>query len=172
MDNTRIGAEVARQWLDEGQAVLIDVREPGEYAAAHIPGAHLVPLSKLCGKALPDCAGKKLIVHCQAGRRGESACEKLKQELAGAEVYNLDGGLNAWEQAGFACTRSGGFFLPIDRQVQVIVGTSVLLGVVLGYLLLPVFLLLAAFFGAGLVFAGLTGFCGLARVLAWMPWNR
>jgi hypothetical protein len=58
------------------------------------------------------------------------------------------------------------------RQVQIAAGSMVVLGVVLGALVSPWLYLLAGFVGAGLVFAGITGTCGLARLLRVMPWNR
>jgi hypothetical protein len=68
--------------------------------------------------------------------------------------------------------REGRKRLPVDRQVQLIAGTMVLIGVTLGTLVNPWFLVIAAFFGAGLTFAGATGTCGLALLLLRMPWNR
>jgi rhodanese-related sulfurtransferase len=61
---------------------------------------------------------------------------------------------------------------PLMQQVQIVAGSLVLLGVVLGYLLNPAFFLLSGFVGAGLLFAGLSGWCGMALLLAKMPWNR
>ena len=58
------------------------------------------------------------------------------------------------------------------RQVQIVAGSLVLLGVVLGTTVSPLFLLLSGFVGAGLVFAGLSGWCGMAQLLALAPWNR
>jgi hypothetical protein len=68
--------------------------------------------------------------------------------------------------------RQGRKRLPVDRQVQLIAGTMVLTGVALGTLVNPWFLVISAFFGAGLTFAGATGTCGLALMLMKMPWNR
>ena len=62
--------------------------------------------------------------------------------------------------------------LPLMRQVQIAAGVLILLGVALGYTVNSGFFLLSAFVGAGLAFAGITGFCGMARLLALMPWNR
>ncbi|HUO44216.1 MAG TPA: rhodanese family protein [Burkholderiales bacterium] len=161
-----------KQWLERGEAVLIDVREPAEYRAAHIPAATLLPLGQVGRTALPGVDGKKLVMHCKAGKRGQEACDKLTRENTSLEVYNLEGGIEAWEKAGLPVEKSGRVFLPLDRQVQAVVGSLVLLGTLLGYLAHPAFLIIAGFFGAGLLFAGLTGFCGLAHVLARMPWNR
>ncbi|HEU5047577.1 MAG TPA: rhodanese-like domain-containing protein [Rickettsiales bacterium] len=167
-----IDAATLKRWLESGEAVVVDVREPGEYEAECIEGAALVPLATICKQRLPIASGKKLVVHCRSGKRGASACEKLLAEDPALEIYHLEGGLSAWEQAGFEVKRSGKFFLPLDRQVQLTIGLCVLLGSLLTYFVNPLFVLLTGFFGAGLTFAGLSGFCGLAMVMAKMPWNR
>lgn len=167
-----ITAVQAKEWLDRNEAVLIDVREPAEYNAEHIPGAILMPLSTLHPDRLISCKGKKLIFQCRSGMRGGRACDRLSEMDASADVYNLEGGLGAWAQAGYKVETSGKFFLPLDRQVQLTIGICVLLGSILAYTVHPAFLLLTGFFGLGLTFAGLTGFCGLAMLLARMPWNR
>ncbi|MDE3016187.1 MAG: rhodanese-like domain-containing protein [Pseudomonadota bacterium] len=97
-----IDAKTLRHWLDKGEAVLVDVREPAEYAQEHIPGATLVPLAGVCMRTLPGSAGKKLVIHCKAGMRGRTACERLLTESPGLEVYNLEGGISVWVQAGYA----------------------------------------------------------------------
>jgi rhodanese-related sulfurtransferase len=167
-----VDATVAKQWLENGEAVLVDVREPGEHASCSIDGATLLPSGAVCCAALPVSGEKKIIIHCQKGMRGVKACEKLQAEHAQADIYNMEGGIEAWEKAGFAVKRSGRKVLPLDRQVQSIVGSSVLIFSLLAYLVNPAFALGAAFFGAGLANAGFTGWCGLARLLVKMPWNR
>ena len=167
-----IDANTLKNWMDKGEVVLVDVREPAEHKAENIPAAKLIPLSSVCKQALPGTAGKKLVIHCKAGKRGGMACEKLMAEDPNLEVYNLEGGISAWVQAGYAVKTSGKFFLPLDRQVQLTIGLGLLLSVALGYGVHPGFFLLAGFFGLGLTFAGLTGTCGLAMLLAKMPWNR
>ena len=62
--------------------------------------------------------------------------------------------------------------LPLMRQVQIAAGSLALLGVILGYTVSSIFFLLSGFVGAGLILAGVTGFCGMARLLDKMPWNR
>lgn len=97
-----IDAKTAHDWLAEGEAILIDVREPKEYDAMHIPGATLLPLGSLTATALPAVGDKKIIIHCQLGKRGSMACEKL---LNTPEVYNLEGGIMAWAHAGFEVSK-------------------------------------------------------------------
>lgn len=172
MSLKNVDAKTLKIWLDNNQAVLIDVREPAEYKAANIPGAKLIPLAQISKNNLPDFSGKKLVMQCHGGKRGGKACEKLLAEDPNLEIYNLEGGLSAWEQLGGEVKKSGKLFLPLDRQVQLTIGLGVLVGSLLGYFIDPLFFLLAGFFGAGLVFAGATGFCGLAILMAKMPWNR
>ena len=167
-----INAATLKHWLDKDEAVLVDVREPSEHAAQSIPGAKLMPLSALSVQALPPLPGKKLVLHCKAGRRGASACEKLLSEKPDLELYNLEGGISAWEQAGYEIKTSGRFFLPLDRQVQLVIGLGVLTGSMLGYISNPAWFLLSGFFGLGLINAGLTGWCGMAILMAKMPWNQ
>lgn len=159
------------RWLDDGGATLVDVREPSEHKAQSIPGAHLLPLGNVTGAALPEHTGKKLVVHCQSGKRATAAAEKLLKENPDLDIYNLEGGIAAWKQAGYKVNGAGGF-LPLDRQVQLSIGLCVLTGSVLGYYVNPAFFLLSGFFGAGLIFAGLSGHCGLAMLMAKMPWNK
>lgn len=97
----------AKLWLDNDEAVMIDVREPGEYKAAHIAGTTLIPLATLRHDLLPELGNKKLIVHCMFGKRGSTACEILAMDNPAYEIYNLEGGLTAWENAGLKVVRSG-----------------------------------------------------------------
>jgi rhodanese-related sulfurtransferase len=167
-----VDADTLKRWMERGEATLIDVREPAEHKAERIDGAVSVPLAGICAANLPERAGKKLAVHCLKGGRGSKACEKLLAEDPMLEVYNLKGGISAWDAAGFPVKRSGSFFLPLDRQVQLMIGLCVLTAAVLAYFVSPAFLLVVGFFGFGLTIAGLTGFCGLARLVALMPWNQ
>jgi rhodanese-related sulfurtransferase len=167
-----IDAPTLNQWLKSGEAVLLDVREPAEFSAEHIEGATLVPLGKVCAAAIPTLGAKKLVIHCRKGGRGGSACQKLLSENPALDIYNLDGGIEAWANAGFAVARGGRNMLPLDRQVQLTIGLLLLIITAAAYLLNPQLILLAGFIGAGLTVAGLTGFCGLARLIARMPWNQ
>jgi hypothetical protein len=129
-------------------------------------------LAQICKKILPEYKNKKLVMHCQLGGRSGNACQKLLSEDSNLEIYNLEGGISSWITQGNKIEKSGAFFLSLDRQVQLVIGVFVLLGSLLGYFINPIFCFLPAFFGAGLVFAGLSGFCGLALLMAKMPWNQ
>lgn len=166
-----IDIKTAKKWLEDNEAILIDVREPAEHKAAHISGSVLKPLGGICCSDIPE-SKKKIIIHCQKGARGSNACEKLTQENASLEVYNLEGGIEAWQNAGFPINSSGKKTLPLDRQVQLTIGLMVFTFSLLSYFAHPAFAFAAAFFGAGLINAGLTGWCRLGIFMAKMPWNR
>lgn len=166
-----IDAATLKRWLEAGEAVLVDVREPGEYAGEHIAAAHLVPLSVFDPARVPQAAGKKVVLQCQSGNRSAQAGQKMLAAGA-AEVSHLRGGLQAWKDAGYETVRQANAPISLQRQVQIVAGSLVVLGTLLGALVSPWFLLLSGFVGAGLTFAGLTGTCGLAMVLAKLPYNQ
>lgn len=172
MTMKNIDSSTLKKWLESGEAVLVDVREPAENQANKINGSHLLPLGQVSKKSLPKHDGKKLVIHCHSGKRSQSACAKLLAEDANLEIYNLEGGISAWNAAGNEVKSSGKFFLSLDRQVQLVIGVSVLVGSLLGYFVDPKFFILSGFFGAGLCFAAISGFCGLALLIAKMPWNK
>lgn len=166
-----VNAGQVQRWLIEQDAILIDVREPAEYANKHIQGASLLPLGKISVNDLPT-TDKKIVIYCQKGGRGNSACVKLTDQDDATVVYNLEGGIEAWQQAGNSVVQGESNTLPLDRQVQLTIGTLSVLGSAAAYWLNPAFILVPAFLGLGLTFAGLTGKCGLALVMAKMPWNQ
>lgn len=159
-------AEVAER-LARG-AVLIDVREPDEAARERIAQARLTPLSRLDGGRIE---GRQVIFACRTGNRTAMNAARLAACVPG-QAFVLDGGLEAWKAAGLPVERDRKAPIEIMRQVQMTAGGLILLGAALGVLAHPAFWGLSAFIGAGLFFAGATGFCGMARALAAMPWNR
>ncbi len=154
-------------------AALIDVRTPGEFNAVHATGAQLLPLDTL----KPEVAraeverhrGKQLMLLCKGGKRASMAAAKL--EAQGADVFVVEGGTDAWVAAGLPVQRGKGT-ISLDRQVRIAAGALVVLGVVLGNFYMTGLCAIAAFVGAGLIFAGLTDTCGMAMLLGKMPWNR
>lgn len=152
-------------------AVIIDIRSPFEFAGKHIPEARSLPLDQLRAEQLPE--NQVVIFNCFRGTRTRKNAHLLRQYASRcAEAYQLDGGLQAWEKAGLQVQTVPGQGLDIMRQVQIAAGSLVVLGVLGGFLLSPVLYLLSGFVGAGLVFAGITGSCGMAKILTAMPWNR
>ncbi len=167
-----IDSQTLKKWLENDEAVLVDVREPSEHAAKNIKQANLIPLSQICENKLPEIKNKKLVIHCHSGKRSQMACEKLLKENEDLEIYNLEGGITAFENSGCEINNSGKAFLPLDRQVQLIIGLTVLISSILAIFINAKFAIISAIFGAGLSFAGLTGFCGLAMIVARCPWNK
>lgn len=169
-----INAATLQNWLDEGQVTLVDVREPGEYAGEKITGAKLVALSKFNPRdihLLSEQDQKKVVLYCQSGNRSGMAANKLLSH-GFEEVIHLKGGLTNWKQCGYPTEINKNAPISIMRQVQIVAGTLVLTGTVLGAFVSPWFLLLSGFVGAGLVFSGVTNTCAMGMVLAKLPYNQ
>lgn len=167
-----ISPESAARLLREGGATLVDVREPDEHARERIPGARNLPLSRLDQVELAVLDGRPVLFHCRSGARTQGSAARLAAKAGLCEAFAVEGGLEAWKRAGLPVAEDRRQPLELMRQVQIAAGSMVLLGVLLGMAVAPAFYLLSGFVGAGLVFAGVTGACGLARVLRLMPWNR
>ncbi len=166
-----IKVEDLKERMAQKTVIVIDVREPAEYRTEHIPGAHSIPLGDVAPSKLPS-TDLPVVLHCRTGRRCVEAYGKLIQQHPSLELYTLEGGIVAWNAAGYPVERHGRAMLPIDQQAQLAAGIMALGGVALGTFVHPGFYALCAMVGAGLTFAGLTGWCGMAKVLAKMPWNR
>lgn len=165
-------AEV-RAWLekDAQSMILVDVREPAEHHAVCIAQAKLIPLGEITSDKLP-IKNIKVVLQCRLGGRSEKAGEKLLAEDSGLDVYSMDGGIEAWEKAGYPVKKSGAAALPLDRQTQLMAGFLVLSGTMMGAMIHSWWYVLPGFVGVGLIFTGLTGYCGMTRMLATMPWNQ
>ena len=167
---SKIKAGAAKELLDATQAVLLDVREADEYAREHVPGSLLKPLSRLATDPVGALEPPKVIVICQSGARATQAAANLN--LPDKEVLILEGGISAWKSSGLPVNQNRSAPVSIMRQVQMIAGSLILAGVLLGWFVNPNFYLLSGFVGAGLLFAGVSGTCAMASLLAYMPWNR
>lgn len=114
-----------------------------------------------------------LIFTCQTGRRTNTNSGRLLARVPGGSAFVLDGGVDGWARTGLPIAgREAAQALPIMRQVQIAAGLLVLTGVLLSIFVAPMWIALAGFVGAGLSFAGITGWCGMAQLLGMMPWNR
>ena len=150
---------------------LIDVREPIEHAEEHIEGARLIPLGEIERRAQEIDRSQPLVITCRSGKRGAEALKKL-QALGFTEARNLEGGILAWKAAALPLSKAAKKVFPLMQQVQLTIGLGVLSGAILALTVNPNWVFLCAFFGAGLTFAGSTGWCGLAILMSKMPWNR
>lgn len=172
---SNISPSQAKAWLSTREAVLLDVREPDEFKAEHIAYAISMPLKDVRSMSahldLPK--DQKIIFLCATGVRSEDACALVDARYQEQELYVLEGGMGAWKNAALPVlfTTSGGN-ISVFRQVQIIVGVLVLLGVLIGFAGMRWGFVLSGIFGAALAVAGMTGRCGLARVLSRLPCNR
>ncbi len=165
-----ITPQEAQRLIDAG-AVLVDIREPDEHARERIAQARSKPVSSLPQAGCDVGTASQVIFHCRSGARTATNADRLSQSVP-CEAFLLEGGLDAWKKAGLPVIADRSQPLELMRQVQLAAGSAVVLGVALGATVSPWFYALSAFVGAGLIFAGATGFCGLATLLRYMPWNR
>lgn len=165
----KISPEQLKAKLDQGEVKILDVRTPSEFKHMHIEGSELMPLDKLNAESLKTDGVERVIV-CQSGGRAAKAQQQL--QFAGCKLFPvLDGGVSAWLQAGFPVVQ-GKATISLERQVRIAAGMIVLTGVILGTWVDPLFYALSGFVGAGLVFAGITDWCGMGLLLAKAPWNQ
>ncbi len=153
-------------------SLLLDVRTPAEFEDAHIDGAVLHPLGDLAPEHVRRATAGRTgcIVVCGSGGRATRAAEQLSaHNIPGVVV--LAGGMKAWQSQGLPVVE-GEKTISLERQVRISAGLLVVVGAALGYFVHPAWIGLSAFVGAGLVFAGVTDTCGMAMVLAKMPWNN
>ncbi|MCZ4511590.1 rhodanese-like domain-containing protein [Streptomyces sp. ActVer] len=171
-DKPRLDPATLRDLTQEGQGPrLLDVRKPGEFRTAHIPGSYNVPLDTLREHRaeLRHHLDEDVILICRSGARAAQA----EQALAEAGLPNLrvlDGGVTAWETASGPLTR-GPERWDLERQVRLIAGTLVLVTGVAG-LFLPGLHLIGTAVGAGLTVAALTNTCAMGMLLSKLPYNR
>lgn len=150
---------------------VLDVRTPGEFETAHIAGAYNVPLDLLREhrdeiiKHLDD----EVVLVCRSGQRAAQAEESLR-DAGLANVHILDGGIVAWESAGFAVNR-GTQRWDLERQVRLVAG-SIVLTSILGSLAAPKLKWVAGAVGGGLTFAALSNTCTMGMLLSKLPYNR
>jgi rhodanese-related sulfurtransferase len=161
----------AKAMLDRG-AVLIDVREPDEHAREKIAAARNLPLSRFDSQS-PAREGRPVLFFCRSGARTLSNAARLASKTGEAcDAYIIEGGLDAWKRAGLPVVQDRRQPLELQRQVQIGAGSLSLAGTLLGLMVSPWFFAVPLFVGAGLITAGVTGFCGMNHVLLRMPWNR
>jgi rhodanese-related sulfurtransferase len=175
MPSTLSPVEIYRRISGGEAADLIDVRSPGEFARQHAAGARSLPLDQLDPAAFlrerESANGRPIYLICQSGKRAAMAADKLVAAGCTNAVI-VDGGTVAWEEAGLPCESTGRGVISLERQVRIATGVLVLTGIILAWSVNPQFIWLSAFVGAGLIFAGITDFCGMGLLLAKMPWNR
>lgn len=159
--------------LQDSKVIIVDVRETSEHQEESIPGSVLLPLSQFdCDKIKNlTSTGQKLVLHCRSGKRSEQAANKLLQ--AGfPEATHLAGGILGWKEAGYPVEKKVDAPISLFRQIQIVAGSLVFLGTILGAFVNPLFLILSGFVGAGLMVAGITNTCALGMLLSKLPYNN
>ncbi len=162
----------AKRLIEDG-ALLVDIRERDEHRREHIPAAKHLPLSMLGEAELAAHAGRTVIFHCRSGVRTAGNAPQLARMVGeGCQAFIVEGGIEAWRAAGLPTRVDRKQPIELQRQVQIGAGSLALLGTALGLTVSPWFFAVPLFVGAGLTFAGLTGYCGMALLLRRAPWNR
>ena len=153
-------------------AQCLDVREPAEYAQTRLENFSLCSLSDLSEKSVAALdKSKTTYLLCRSGNRACQAADRL-EKMNFSDVRVIEGGLGAWEAAGKDVIKGTSKVWALERQVRFAAGLLVLSGIVLAKVLHPGWVILSLFVAAGLVFSAVTDTCGMAMVLARMPWNR
>lgn len=165
-----ITPEQFHQRRQSPDALVIDVRDEAEFAAGHEPDSCNWPLPSLSPLRVAELVKqhgiapeRPLILLCARGMRASQAAGKLRALLPNP-IAVVEGGRAALAPPGAP--------LSIERQVRIAAGSLVLLGVLGSLLIHPAFIGVAGFVGAGLVFAGVTDWCGMGLLLMKMPWNQ
>ncbi|KUL26911.1 rhodanese-like domain-containing protein [Actinoplanes awajinensis] len=167
-----VDAATLRELLaTRGGVRILDVRTPGEFETAHIPGAYNVPLDLLRehGTEFRTHLDDQVVLVCRSGARAIQAGQTLA-EAGLPNVKILNGGMTAWQQTD-APVNHGRTRWDLERQVRLVAGLIVASSV-LGSLLLPGLQWIAALMGAGLTVAALTNTCAMGMLLAKLPYNR
>jgi len=155
---------------DDSNAIFIDVRTTAEYKTEHIDKVQNIPLDEVEKRVDELKPYKKIYLHCQSGIRCHKAFEKIEKSI-GPSIIVFTGGIEAWKNANYLLVRNSKV-LPIMRQVMITAGSLVLIGLLIFTFGHSAGLYLVVFVGCGLLFSGFSGWCGLAKFLGLMPWNR
>jgi rhodanese-related sulfurtransferase len=163
--------------IDPNRGIIIDIRTQMEYAEKHLNFNHAhIPLDELNPTDFMVHHGFdkdfSIYILCRSGKRATQAVEKFAVE-GYLNVHIIEGGILASEDAGLeihGCTSKSHFSL--ERQVRIAVGAIVTTGAFLGLFINPLFSIISLLAGCGLVFAGLTDYCGIALFLSKAPWNK
>ena len=132
-----------------------------------------MPLSKLEEAELSVQPGNAILFHCKSGARTRANAFRLARKVdETCDAYIVEGGLDALKKAGLPVVTDRSQPIELQRQVQIGAGSMAFLGTLLGLLVSPWFFVVPLGVGAGLLTAGITGFCGMAQLLVHMPWNR
>ncbi len=158
------------QYLLKKDTTLIDIREPDEHKIAHITGSINIPKDLFTQALLNNLSNKNIVLYCRSGNR----CSMLLQNLKlndNQKVYHLTGGISALSNDVLSSNTSKKI-LPIMQQVQIAIGLLIIASYMLAFFINYNFIYLPFILACGLIFAGISGFCGLAKIVSMMPWNK
>ncbi len=150
---------------------LIDVREYVEFANGRIKNARNIPLSEIGHLHEELDVSENVYLICRSGRRSAEA-QTMLDAIGFGNVFNVRGGVDAWQAAGFSLEKDEDPPWEIERQVRLAAGALVFFGVLFGLTIHWTFVLISAFVGGGLIFSALTNSCTMGMILMKMPWNR
>jgi len=164
-------AELQQILVAQPSSPVIDVRTPVEFAEVHVPQARSIPLDELKLGSLQLQKDRPVYLLCRSGQRATKAAEKFAKEGFSQPIV-VEGGTLAWIKANLPVERSAVKVVSLERQVRIAAGALVFTGALLARFVNFDFIWLSGFVGAGLVFAGITDFCGIGLLLAKLPWNK
>ena len=168
-------AELAGELVSNPNPKIVDVSTPAEFRQEHIPSAINLPFDSLKTSQLLNNRTfdkeEPLYLVCRTGRRSAAALDKF-QKAGFTTLFVLDGGNESWISAGLETLYGERRTLSLERQTRISIGILILIGSFLGFTVNIGFFAIPTFMGAGLIFAGVTDWCGLALLLARAPWNR
>jgi rhodanese-related sulfurtransferase len=167
-----LGHKEFKEKLDTKQeeCMLIDVRSMDEHHSGTIPGATCIPVDNLEQSLAQLPKDKQLLLFCRSGKRSSKACDILHKH-GYDKISDLEGGISTWLEQGLPTIKRRNA-IPIQRQVMIAAGLLISSGMFLGHFINYGFYLIPFFIGFGLLFAGISGFCGMAILLEKMPWNK
>lgn len=153
-------------------AQCLDVREPAEYSQTRCEGFRLFPLSALSPAAAAGLEkSKTTYLLCRSGARACQAADRL-EKMGFSDLRVIRGGIRSFEESGRPLVAGTSKVWSLERQVRFAAGALVLLGIGLAAAVHPAAIFLSVFVAGGLVFSAVTDTCGMALVLARMPWNK
>ncbi|MBT5954597.1 rhodanese-like domain-containing protein [bacterium] len=150
---------------------VIDVRTPAEFKGVHIDGVSNSPMETIESEVDVLKLKKNVYVICNSGNRSQMAIKDL-EGLGVNQLINVKGGMQAWNRAKLPVIRTKKWVMPIIQQVMAIAGSLVIVGQLGAHFVHPGYGWLSAGVGSGLLFAGVSGNCYMAKMLAMMPWNK
>jgi rhodanese-related sulfurtransferase len=157
---------------------VIDVRTHAEVNTESFEGSIHLPLQVFDSKTFTECLNKNgcraeeiVYLLCGSGQRARKAIECLEGGSSNPLIV-IEGGINAMRGGGVNLIKGSGSVISLERQVRIAAGSMIVLGIMTGGLINPIFYGLSALVGAGLIFAGVTDSCAMGMLLARMPWNK